>query len=90
MAAPLFHQGHYFVVAKRIRNRFPSHPDTDPTTKILNVFTRSILADVALDFARWFADDNPDFDPLKFLDLCTSDKEQYPLSELWKEPNDEL
>lgn len=84
MAAPLFHQGHYFVVAKRIRNRFPHHYDTDPIVKIMNTFTRSILADVAIDFARWFAKDNPDFDPIKFLDMCSPNKDTYPLSELWE------
>jgi len=44
---------------------------------------QGVIAELALDFAKSFEEDNPIFDPIKFLDACSPDEELYPLSELW-------
>lgn len=39
--------------------------------------------EVAYNFARVFNLDNPAFDPPAWLDTCSPDTDQFPLSELW-------
>jgi hypothetical protein len=43
------------------------------------------LVNLALSFAKRFKEDNPKFDPLKFLDACSPDPDIYPISELWED-----
>ena len=43
---------------------------------------RHAVEDVALAFAERFEQDEG-FDPLHFLDMCSSNTDLYPLSELW-------
>ena len=79
-----FHKMHYVFVAKRIRENFdPSDGYESATSKLIATTNRAVLADLALDFARSFKEDNPSFDPLKFLDACSPDYDLFPLSELW-------
>lgn len=66
------------LVAKRIRDRFPTSNTED--AKI----GRHYLSLLALDFAGSFVDDNPSFDPIKFLDACSPDYDMFPMSELWE------
>jgi hypothetical protein len=66
-------------------------PDmTESTAQILkvraqNASARTVLALLALDAARRFKEDNPEFDHLKWLDQCSPDPTLYPLSELWED-----
>jgi hypothetical protein len=48
-----------------------------------HVGARNALIELAVRFAIRFDKDNERFDPHKFLDACSPDAEQYPLSLLW-------
>lgn len=82
---PLCTRQHHNIVAKRIRERFPTGSDYEMGEVPYNKIERAILSTLALDFAAWFKKDNDRFDPIKFLDACSPDTELYPLSELWEE-----
>lgn len=79
-----FHAMFYNFVAKRIREEFDmGWPGETGTQRLMSTTNRAVLSDLAMSFAKKFAEDNPSFDPLKFLDQCSPDAELYPLSELW-------
>lgn len=79
-----FHALHYNFVAKRLRENFPGvHDYGDSRAEYLSVSDAFVR--LALAFARKFKEDNPRFDPLKFLDACSPDPEQLPFSEHWED-----
>jgi hypothetical protein len=71
----------YNYVAKRFRENFPDDPDNTPDV----LLKRHMLVVLMLDFAEGYLKDNPRFDPLKFLDVCSPNADLYPLSELWED-----
>lgn len=73
-----FHKQHYNLVAKKLRTHFPTGDNEH-----LQIVMRGLICELALDFARSFEEDNPNFDPIKFLDACSPDPDRYPMSELW-------
>jgi hypothetical protein len=73
------HAAQYNLVAKKLRDNFPTY-NTE-----LAMAERTIISRLALDFAKSFQADNPNFDPYTFLDRCSPDADLYPLSELWEE-----
>lgn len=90
----LFHQAHYNIIAAQIKNLFPiDDPDVRFSIgdyvgiKVENMKYRAILCQLAVNLAKRFLEDNPDFDPLKFLDACSPNTDLYPLSELWERTN---
>jgi hypothetical protein len=86
----LFHAAHYNAVAKELREEFANQLASTlvPTgPRAIAIGTTSVVVNLALSFTHRFQLDNPNFDPLKFLDQCSPDTEAYPLSELWEEPN---
>lgn len=79
-----FHAMYYNFIAKRIREHFDvGRVDDTPVNRVMSMTNRAVLADLAMDCARKFKEDNPSFDPLKFLDQCSPDVDMYPLSEMW-------
>jgi hypothetical protein len=88
---PKFNKKDYNFVAKRLRENFPSPEASEMSwyDKRKEVQTRQrIVAEVAIDFAKAYKKDNPQFDPLQFLDACSSDVDRFPLSELWEDEED--
>lgn len=82
-----FHALHYNFVAKRLRNHYPMdsvYGERTVTRLVENTAVRRVIENIALEFAQKFLKDNPGFDPVKFLDQCSPDKDLYPLSELWE------
>lgn len=81
-----FNAKDYNFVAKRLRENFPleANEDASEHSRIKNLTHRGAITQLALDFARRYKEDNPNFDPLKFLDQCSPDTDLYPLSELWQ------
>lgn len=73
-------QTHNFV-AKRIREDFPTDHDKDTITLV----KRGTLVDLSLRCALGFLRDNPNFNPLKFLQACSPDPEVWPIQELWNQ-----
>ena len=74
----------YNFVAKRLRENFPKPLDYgDSRAEYLSVSEK--VSTIALDFAKRYAEDNPNFDPHWFLDACSPDVEALPLSELWED-----
>lgn len=83
---PKFHRLHYNFVAKRLREEYDTSRDTDSgVAKVIRLSHNATLHDLAMSFARSFAKDNPQFDPLRFLDACSPDPELYPFSEMWED-----
>ena len=77
------------LVAARIREQFPTGSIfSDKKQREQEMIERSILAQLAIKFAESFSKDNPNFDPLKFMDACSPDTVNYPLSELWETNGD--
>lgn len=83
---PLFHKGHYNVIAAQFSEGFKSYTAKHPLNKE-RVNKTAALVDLALALAKRFAEDNEAFDPHKFLDACSGDVDLYPLSELWETYN---
>lgn len=80
---PMWHQGHHNAIAKEIREllqHFLIEKRTGATSDIAASTALTMLAD---DLAHRFKEDNPHFDPCKWLDQCSPDVELYPLSVLW-------
>lgn len=70
----------YNLVAKKLRDRFPARGNTDSIRLV-----RGVLIELAMEFAKSFQADNPEFDPILFLDQCSPNPDLYPISELWAE-----
>jgi hypothetical protein len=70
----------YNFVAKRLREAYPMHGSSNMTPFKQQ---RRLLEELAITFAEKYKEDNPNFDPLVFLDQCSPDPEIYPFSELW-------
>lgn len=72
-------------IAKTLREAYPEK-DSDHTNfeRKLATGARRNTEYIALAFAKRFQDEEG-FDPMKFLDQCSPDPEQYPISELWEE-----
>jgi hypothetical protein len=93
MKEPKFHKLHYNLVAKILRERLEfainfHAGDIDKWKKVEHrgrYYAVEALVQTALDFTHSFKKDNPDFDPLQFLDQCSPNEDLYPLSELWEE-----
>lgn len=82
---PKFSAQHYNAIAKDIREELSRHVTQASPPDARDLRAVSALVDLALRLARRFVEDNPQFDPIKFLDACSPDVELYPLSELWEE-----
>jgi hypothetical protein len=80
---------HYNAIAKEIRDVFPQGDGFETRSQRNNYMAqRAVLAALALNFAQRFNQDNPRFNPLKFLDACSPDVDVYPLSEFWEDYSD--
>jgi hypothetical protein len=89
---PLFHRAHYNAIAKEIREPLKIEmdfytPEFESMRKERKAryYAVAALVNLALSFAKRFKEDNPKFDPLKFLDACSPDPDIYPISELWED-----
>jgi hypothetical protein len=71
------------LVAKVIREELTVVVEGD-LSHSYKVLSADVATKIALNFARRFAKDNHDFNPLKFLDQCSPNPQLYPLSELWE------
>lgn len=86
--APVFNVAHYRIIAAEIREllgetlAFYSGAYPPERQKPLYYATDALVR-LASHLAKRFKEDNPLFDPLKFLDACSPNTELYPLSELW-------
>lgn len=83
-------QLHYNALAKEIREIFPVRQPINSSlegqkTDIAQMIERAILSVFAINLCKRFKEDNPDFDPIKWLDQCSPDTDLYPLSELWED-----
>jgi len=73
------------LVAKVLREHHDSGPlFSEREIKAQVMVARRQIEDVALAFAKRFSQDEG-FDPISWLDKCSSNPELYPLSELWEE-----
>jgi hypothetical protein len=86
MASVLFHRAHHNIIAKQLREMYGELTGTDsPGENSMAFLAQRTLEEIALRLAKRFQEDNPLFDPLRFLDACSPDPDLYPLSELWGE-----
>lgn len=87
----VFHRAHYNILAAQIRHGLEKHHAPYLLTKIrdpqIHLGARNALIELALSLAKRLQEDSSEFDPVRFLDACSPDPEQYPLSELWEEDN---
>lgn len=82
--APTHSRAQYNLVAKRLREQFPTTAITHNDNHDLLIL-RGQICELAIAFAKSFLRDNPErFDPIRFLDACSPDLERYPISELWE------
>lgn len=79
MSAPLFHRAHYNIIAAQIRREIEKFGSAGISTP------RGTLVDFALSMAKRLNEDNPLFDPIKFLEACSPDNDRYPITELWED-----
>jgi hypothetical protein len=87
---PLFHRAHYNIIAAQLKTMAGELAGTDdPGENAMAFLAQVTLQEVALRLAKRFAEDNPNFDPLQFLDACSPDSDLYPYSELWEEREEE-
>lgn len=81
---PLFHRAHYNIIAKQLREMAGELTGTDSPGENAMAFLGMVtIQEVALRLAKRFKKDNPNFDPLQFLDACSPDPDCFPFSELW-------
>lgn len=84
MSAPLFHRGHYNIIAAQFRDMIAETMGTDsPGENAMAILARVTLAEFCMRLAQRFEQDNPEFDALKFLEQCSPDNDSYPITELW-------
>jgi predicted ATP-dependent Lon-type protease len=76
---PLFHQGHYNILAAQIKRNYPTINYTKHKRRTMEEF--------AISLAKRLKEDNPNFDPIEFLTKCSPNSELYPIQELWNESN---
>lgn len=82
MPIPLFHKAHYNILAAQIKKNYKTHASSNMTPyKEQN----RAIEELAVSLAERLKLDNPQFDPIAFLDHCSPDPELYPFSELWDE-----
>lgn len=79
---PVFTSRHYVVIAEVLRSQYMTHASISFAP--YRQMNRQI-EEIALEFAIKFKEDNPIFNPVKFLDACSPDPERFPFSELWDE-----
>lgn len=77
---PLFHRGHYNILAAQFKKSVHTCLQPDGIKG-----SAGVVADLAISLAHRLKEDNPNFDPIKFLESCSSDPENYPIQELWEE-----
>lgn len=85
---PLFHRAHYNLIAKQIRESAAPYLElyrSDGQNRKHAYSAVHGLTSFALNLAKRLLQDNPNFDPITFLDGCSPDKYLYPLSELWED-----
>lgn len=83
----MFHRGHWEVIAARFRHeldyKYATYANYGTFEIEVQRAQRNALIDLAIALGQRFALDNEEFDPLVWLDRCSPDPENYPLSELW-------
>lgn len=90
---PLFHRAHYNILAAQLRVRLDEYDDSVvdlsdiPMIAATRRAIRNELYQVAINMAKRFKRDRPSFDPVAWLDSCTSNPELYPMGELWEDEN---
>jgi len=72
---------HHNAIAKDFREQLARYPGNTRDAKV----SRGALVALAMRMAQRFKDDNPRFDPLKFLAACSPDDKLYPIEELWED-----
>jgi hypothetical protein len=70
---PVFTQRHYIITAEVLRNRFCGDDD-----KI-----NAVVAEIAIDFARFFSKDNERFKRNLFFRAASGNGMLYPLQQRW-------
>jgi|SRR6516165_7283230 hypothetical protein len=81
LAATKFTQQHFNAIAKDFREQLARYPGNSHDSLV----ARGALVALAIRMVQRFKDDNPRFEPLKFLAACSPDNELYPLQELWED-----
>lgn len=87
----LFHNAHYNILAAQTKKQlddaigFYSPGISKMPYNGGPYYAVDALVKLALSLAKRLLEDNPAFDPLKFLDACSPDVDMYPLSELWED-----
>jgi hypothetical protein len=84
----VFHRGHWMILAKQLREAFPTYtPDRDEDEEMWNhvMTSRSTLIGLELSLATRFLADNEDFDPVLFMNNCSPNIEEFPLGEVWED-----
>jgi hypothetical protein len=87
-----WHQGHYNAIAKDIRSEFPMDKQLakdEHNSRRDYMVARSTLADLAMRLAARFKKADPEFNVFSWLDQCSPDPENYPISDLWEESDAE-
>jgi len=88
-----FSSQHYNAIAKDIREEMAKTVEilrarsgvSEKAARDQAMSAMTALCNMALRLARRFVSDNPEFDPILFLDRCSPNQDLYPLSELWEE-----
>lgn len=97
---PLFHRGHHNVIQGQIlTSLLDTWPNSNEmslhgySTESVHRFSdrllgRNAVIVVAVRLANRFKQDDPNFDPVEWLNGCSPDADQYPLGELYTEELD--
>lgn len=83
----LFHKGHSNILAKQFQLTIleidGSLEDTGTDKHLKHACIRSVC-DVAVKIAYRLKEDDPEFDPVWFLNKCSPDVDIWPIGELWQ------
>lgn len=74
---PKFSRVHYNAIAKDIRETLQAYLDVPAPSS-------SALMTLSIKLAYRFTEDNPRFDPIKFLNACSPDPDKFTLLPLWE------
>ncbi len=82
----LFHRAHYNGISKDIREQYQSiinENGLDFPELTIRIASCTALVELAIRLAKRFETDNPEFDPVSFLNQCSPNVDLYPIGELW-------
>ena len=85
MAKELFHRGHYNILAKQFKDNFELIENSPYNSRGEQFTASGACITLLMNITSRLKEDNPRFNPRKFLDACSPNTDTFPLSELWED-----